>query len=112
MRRHAVSRVRIRQAIHHCRLRDWFRECCAEAGLPPCTAHGLKKAGTTITAENGATASRLMAIFDWSTIRQAKVYTRAADRKRMAGEAMHKINLDRSANEPLSHHIVTQKKVV
>lgn len=90
----------------------WFRDRCDDAGLPQCTAHGLKKAGATIAAENGATASQLMAIFDWSTISQAEVYTRAADRKRMAGEAMSKISLDRSANEPLSHPIVAPKKAI
>jgi hypothetical protein len=40
-----------------------------------------------------------MAMFDWSTISQAEVYTRAADRKRMAGEAMGLINLDQRGNE-------------
>jgi integrase len=81
----------------------WFRDRCDEAGLPHCSAHGLKKAGATLAAENGATASQLMAIFDWSTISQAEVYTKAANRKRMAGDAMGFINLDQSENETLSH---------
>jgi hypothetical protein len=34
---------------------NWFRDRCDEAGLPQCTAHGLKKAGAAIAAENGAT---------------------------------------------------------
>jgi integrase len=67
---------------------NWFRDRCNEAGLPQCTAHGLRKAGATLAAENGATTNQLMAIFDWDTPAQAKVYTEAADRKRMAGEAM------------------------
>ena len=29
-----------------------------------------------------------MAMFDWTTISQAEVYTKAANRKRMAGDAM------------------------
>jgi hypothetical protein len=29
----------------------WFRARCDEAGLPRCTAHGLRKAGATIAAE-------------------------------------------------------------
>lgn len=66
----------------------WFRERCNEAGLHHCTAHGLRKAGAAIAAENGATVHQLMAIFDWETPGQAKVYTDAADRKRLAGEAM------------------------
>lgn len=71
---------------------NWFRECCREAGLPPrCTAHGLRKAGATIAAENGATEHELMAIFGWASPKQAALYTRAADRKRLAGSAMHKL---------------------
>lgn len=89
---------------------NWFRERCDEAGLPKCTAHGLRKAGATIAAENGATASQLMAIFDWSTITQAEVYTRAASQKRMAGEAMGLL-IERPENEPLSHPIVAPSQV-
>jgi hypothetical protein len=66
----------------------WFREVCDAAGLPQCTAHGLRKAGATLAAEDGATVNQLMAIFDWETPGQAKVYTDAADRKRLSGEAM------------------------
>ena len=76
----------------------WFRDRCNEAGLPQCTAHGLKKAGATLAAENGATTSQLMAMFDWTTISQAEVYTRAAEQKRLAGEGMSKISLDQKAN--------------
>jgi integrase len=78
---------------------NWFRDRCDEAGLPMRTAHGLKKAAATIAAENGATTSQLMAIFDWSTVAMAEVYTREADRKRLAGEAMRLISLDRSGND-------------
>jgi integrase len=67
---------------------NWFRARCNEAGLPQCSAHGLRKAGATLAAENGATVNQLMALFDWDTPGQAKIYTDAADRKRMAGEAM------------------------
>jgi integrase len=66
-----------------------FRKWCDAAGLPKCTAHGLRKAGATRAAENGATASQLMAIFGWSDIKQAELYTRAADQKRIAGSSMH-----------------------
>lgn len=66
----------------------WLRKRCDEAGLPQCSAHGLKKAGATIAAENGATDRQLMAMFDWSTASQANVYTEAASRKRLTGDAM------------------------
>lgn len=67
---------------------NWFRVQCDQAGLPQCSAHGLRKAGATLAAENGATVNQLMAIFDWDTPAQAKTYTDAADRKRLAGQAM------------------------
>ena len=78
---------------------NWFRDRCDEAGLKQCTAHGLKKAGATIAAENGATTRQLMAMFDWDSPKMAEVYTRAAEQKRLAGEAMFLITLERPENE-------------
>jgi hypothetical protein len=54
-------------------------------------AHGLRKAGATIAAENGATAHQLMAIFGWDTLKQAEVHTKAANQKRLAENSMHLI---------------------
>jgi integrase len=71
------------------KMRDW----CDQAGLPHCTAHGVRKAGATIAAENGATGKQLMAIFGWDSMKQAELYTRAADQKRMAADAMHLIEV-------------------
>lgn len=69
-------------------LGQWFRKRCDEAGLKHCSAHGLRKAGATIAAERGATAHQLMAIFGWSSLKEAEHYTREADRRRLAKEAM------------------------
>lgn len=66
------------------RMREW----CDAAGLSQCSAHGLRKAGATIAAENGATASQLMAVFGWDSMEHAELYTRAADQKRLATDAM------------------------
>jgi integrase len=66
----------------------WFKERCLEAGLDECTAHGLRKAGATRAAENGATDRELMAIFGWETASQATTYTRAADQKKLASRAV------------------------
>jgi integrase len=52
-----------------------FKDWCVEAGLPHCTAHGLRKAGATIAAENGATEHELMAIYGWESPKQAAIYT-------------------------------------
>ena len=66
-----------------------FRDWCDQANLPHCSAHGLRKAGATIAANNGATARQLMAIFGWDTIKQAEHYTRKADQTKLAQAAMH-----------------------
>jgi integrase len=66
----------------------WFRRRCDEAGLPLCSAHGLRKAGAAIAAENGATESQLMAIFGWDTMKEAARYTKAACQQKMARDAM------------------------
>ncbi len=40
-----------------------------------------------------------MAMFDWDTPDMAEAYTRAAEKKRLAGEGMYLITLDRTENE-------------
>ena len=47
---------------------NWFRECCDEAGLPHCSAHGLRKAAATRMAEHGATTHQLMSWFGWTSV--------------------------------------------
>jgi integrase len=69
----------------------WFRQCCTEAGLKGLSAHGLRKAAATRLAERGATAHELMAVFGWSTLREAERYTRAANRKALASGVMPKL---------------------
>ncbi len=72
------------------KMRDW----CDEAKLFHCSTHGLRKAGATIAAENGATDDELMAIFGWTTKKQTTLYTKQANRKKLAGGAMHKLTLE------------------
>jgi integrase len=76
-----------------------FRKWCNEAGLRHCSAHGLRKAGASIAAENGATTHQLMAMFGWKTVKQAEHYTRKANRKLLAGGAMHFLSLEQNKNE-------------
>ena len=68
---------------------NWFRRSCNEAGLKHLSAHGLRKAGANRAAEGGATAHQLMAVFGWKALRHAEGYTRGAERKRLARDAMH-----------------------
>lgn len=73
---------------------NWFRDQCNKAGLTNCSAHGLRKAGATIAAENGATAHQLKAIFGWESIADAEHYTKRASQAKLAKAAMHLLERD------------------
>ena len=64
-----------------------FRVWCDQAGLHHCAAHGQRKAGATIAANNGATAHQLMAIFGWETLKMAE----AIHAPRDPNNAWHKV---------------------
>jgi integrase len=66
-----------------------FREWCNQAGLPHCSAHGLRKAGATLAAERGASEAQLNAIFGWAeNSNEARRYTRAARQRVLAASAV------------------------
>lgn len=67
---------------------NWFRDQCDAAGLPQCTAHGLRKAAAKMAAEQGASERQMMAIFDWKSPSQASVYTKRAEQKKLARDSM------------------------
>lgn len=76
-----------------------FKDWCRAAGLPErCTAHGLRKAGACLAAENGATEAEMMAIFGWTDTRMAALYIRQANRGRLAHASIHKL-MDRTLSE-------------
>src|SRR5262249_37754184 len=67
-----------------------FRDAAREAGVSK-SAHGLRKIAATRCAENGATVPQMNAIFGWTGERMALHYIEAANRKKMAADAMHKL---------------------
>lgn len=75
---------------------QWFSKCCSIAGLPHCSAHGLRKAGSRMLAEGGATSKELMAITGHKTLSQASEYIRAADQKRLAVAAIAILDGDKN----------------
>lgn len=69
---------------------NMFKAACKEAGVSG-SAHGVRKIAATRAANAGATVAQLEAIFAWTGGTMASLYTRKADRKRLAREAMHKL---------------------
>jgi integrase len=82
-----------------------FRDACKAAGVPG-SAHGVRKIAATRAANRGATVPELEAIFGWTGGRMASHYTRSADRKRLATEAMHKLSNDERTSIPAPSHPV------
>ena len=68
---------------------NWFRDQCNAAGLPHCSAHGIRKFGATHAAEGGATEHQLMGKFGWDDPKQAATYTKKARQSKLARASMH-----------------------
>lgn len=78
-----------------------FKDWCKSAGLPHCSAHGLRKAAAVEHAENGASASEICAIFGWSKLETAEIYVRKAQKRKMAGNAFARLS-EQSKNKSVS----------
>lgn len=72
------------------RISDWFRQ----AGLSHLTAHSVRKGLAADVAHNEATDSMLEAMFGWLDAKTSKIYTRNADRARLARQTVARINWD------------------
>jgi integrase len=66
---------------------NWFRAQCDAAGLKHCSFHGLRKAAATPMADAGCTTEMIKAVGGWRS-REVERYTRAADQKRLARQAL------------------------
>src|SRR5262249_39486706 len=86
-----------------------FKAACRAAGVPG-SAHGVRKIAATRAANHGATVAQLEAIFGWSGGTMASLYTRSADRQRLALEAMHKLANDKRTSIPAPHGKVRAQK--
>ena len=73
-------------------LGNWFRDRCKEAGLPHCSAHGLRKAGGRRLAEAGATEFEVMAYLAHRTAKEASRYTAAANRSMLTTRGMARLS--------------------
>ncbi len=70
------------------RMRKW----CDKAGLPQCSAHGLRKGSATRLADLGCSTHEIMAIGGWETLKEVERYTKNANRKRLAAQVKRRID--------------------
>ncbi len=81
----------------------WFRKQCNLAGLPQCSAHGLRKAAATRLANAGCSTDMIKAMTGHRSLSEVARYTRAADQARLARQAMN-MQLRAEQEQKLSNH--------
>lgn len=84
-----------------------FREWCDEAGLPHCSAHGLRKALAARLAELGATTHQIKDALGHETLSEAARYTKDADAVINSDAALKLIE---NNSVPLSAEKVSHRK--
>lgn len=82
-----------------------FRIACNEAGVPG-SAHGVRKIAATTAANNGATVAQLKALFGWTDDAMPSLYTKTADRERLAIDAGHTLANAERTSIPAPRHQV------
>lgn len=68
-----------------------MREWCNEAGLPQCTAHGLRKAIARRAAQAEATQQGIKAVGGWKHDSEVRTYTEAVEQERLADATMGRV---------------------
>lgn len=68
-----------------------MREWCDEAGLPRCSAHGLRKAIARRAAQTEATQQGLKAIGGWKKDEEVRTYIEGVDQERLAEITMARV---------------------
>lgn len=71
---------------------NWFRERCNAAGLPHCTAHGLRKAMARRLAESGATYLQGRAVTGHRSDAMFAHYAAKASNEMLADEALDRMS--------------------
>ncbi|WP_188612562.1 tyrosine-type recombinase/integrase [Chelatococcus reniformis] len=86
-----------------------FREWCDAAGLPHCSAHGLRHAMAARLAERGASPHQIMSVTGHKTLAEVQRYTKAADRRGTAKAAMGLLTEPETGTEIVAPQVEVQK---
>jgi integrase len=67
---------------------NWLRDRCNEAGLPQCSAHGLRKLATVRLFEAGCSQEMVKAMGGWRSDSSLRPYKHKIDQARLARQAV------------------------
>lgn len=79
---------------------NWFRDRCREADVPG-SIHGLRKAGATRLADAGASDWEIASYLAHTDTTQASVYSKAANRAKLADSGFEKLRKLSNSSEEL-----------
>jgi len=82
---------------------NWFRDRCDEAGLPQCSAHGLRKAQVTRLVNAGCSNEQIKAITGHRSDSSLAVYKRGGNQRLLARQALQ-MQLGAKGEQKLSNH--------
>jgi integrase len=82
-----------------------FHDACRAAGVKR-SPHGVRKIAATRAANAGATEAELMAIFGWIDPKMSAHYTRTANRRHLAAQAIEKLGNPSGTSIPAPSHPV------
>jgi hypothetical protein len=71
---------------------NFFADACKMAGIYGKLGHGVRKAAATQAAENEATTAQMNSIFGWEDYAMAPLYTKSANRTKIAAKAIKKLS--------------------
>lgn len=77
---------------------NWVKKAAERAGLPHCSAHGLRKAAARRLAEAGCSPHEIMAITGHQSLKEVERYTRDAGRRGLADSAIGRIETAQNRN--------------
>lgn len=70
---------------------NWIKKAAVQAGLPHCSAHGIRKAAARRLADAGCTVHEIMSITGHQSLKEVQRYTREAGRRALADAAIGRI---------------------
>ncbi len=71
---------------------NWFKDQCKAAGLPHCSAHGLRKGQATRIAEEGGGELEVMSYLAHATPKEGATYTKKAGRAKLTDRALSRVS--------------------
>lgn len=87
---------------------NWFRQRCNEAGLPHCSAHGLRKAASRRAAEANLSNQSIKSVTGHVKDDEVAHYTKAVEQRKLATDAIKA--LERADGKRLATRANTPKK--